>query len=257
MHTEVEIVAEARRSPRIRCTGGLAVRQTGAASAHLVGTAATPLGGDHIEVLVRLGPGAALDLGSVAATIALPAADRVDSTSHWRIEVGAGARLRLDPQPTVIAGGADHQSVIEVYADADAMIDLHEHIQIGRSASHHPDDATGRWHGRLHVDVGDRPILRHGLALGSGSASAAVGLTTITSVFRYPDTRPAVVDATHFAARLALAGDATLTTSLSEGLAQGRARCDALEVATLIDHQRSRQTTAPADSRSDTGGCWR
>ncbi|UZF53951.1 urease accessory protein UreD [Gordonia polyisoprenivorans] len=233
MRTEVEIVVEAGRSPRVRATGGLAVRRTGTSRAHLIGTAATPLGGDHIEVLVHLAEATSLDLGSVAAMIALPAADRAESTSRWRIEVGAGARLRLDPQPTVVAGGAHHDSVIEVHADADATIDLHEHIQIGRSAVDHPGDDAGRWRGRLHVDVDRRPILRHGLELGAGSACATAGFNALTSVFRYPDASPAHVDADHFAARLALVADASLTTALGRRVAQARAHCDALDVAAL------------------------
>lgn len=236
MRTEVEIVVEAGRSPRIRCAGALAVRQTGVNSLHLVGAAATPLGGDHIEVLVRVGAGSSLELGSVAAMIALPAAERADSTSHWQIEVGAGGRFRLDPQPTVVAGGADHRSHIEVCADPDATIDLHEHIQIGRSAIQHPDDGRGRWHGRLTVDVDGQPLLRHGLALGIQSTSGAAGFTALSSVLRYPDERPEQVDPKHFAARLKLAGPgaATLTTSVAHTVTQARARCDALDVAALV-----------------------
>ncbi|MEP9394221.1 urease accessory protein UreD [Gordonia sp. VNQ95] len=234
MRTDVEIIADPARSLRTRCSGALAVRQTGRHAAHLVGAAATPLGGDHIEIVVRVADGASLDLGSVAATIALPAADRADSTSHWHIEVGAGARLRLDPQPTVIAGGADHRSRIDVIAAGDAIVDVHEHIQIGRSAHRHPDDERGRWRGTLNVDVDGRPILRHGVALGAGSTAAAAGCHALTSVFRRPDTSPDAVDAAHFAARLALADDAgTLTTALASTLAQARERCDILDVAAL------------------------
>ncbi|MGW0038594.1 urease accessory protein UreD [Gordonia sp. NPDC003376] len=243
MRTEVEIVVDAGRSPRLRATGGLAVRQTGVSSAHLIGTAATPLGGDHIEVVIRIGAGAFLDLGSVAATIALPAADRPDSTARWHIEVGAGARLRVDPQPTVVAGGAHHRSDIVVVLDPDATLDLHEHVQIGRSGRFADTDAGGRWQGGLRVDLPGLPVLRHRVALGPATtgpepASTASGmrrseLQAVSSVFRYPDVRAADVDAVNYAARLTLPGDATLTTALAESVPAARALCDALDVVAL------------------------
>ena len=65
MRTRVEIVAERGRRFRHQAAGGLAVRQTGSQAAHLIGTAATPLGGDDIEIRVVVEAGAHLDLGSV------------------------------------------------------------------------------------------------------------------------------------------------------------------------------------------------
>lgn len=236
MRTDVEIVAAAHRSLRFRCSGGLAVRQTGPTAAHLIGTAATPLGGDHIDITVHVEAGAVLDLGSVAATIALPTRSRPDSTAHWSIRLDEGARLRLDPQPTVVAGGADHRSDIVVELAHGATLDLYEHVQIGRSAQHFADDATGRWSGGLHIDVGGAPLLRHRLELGAGSTAAPVGMRAMSSAFRYPDARGAQVDSANFAARLDLVGGATLTTALDRTVSGARGLCDALDVAALVDH---------------------
>lgn len=232
MRTDIEILAEPGRSPRMRCSGGLSARRTGRTSVHLVGAAATPLGGDHIEIVVRVADGATLEVGSVAATMALPSAHRADSTARWYIEVGANARLRLNPQPTVIAGGADHRSTTVVTVAADAAIDLYEHVQIGRSIDHDTADGPGRWQSTMTVDLGGRPLLRHTVALGAGSASAAAGLRALTSVLRYPDPRPGVVDAEHFAVRMALPGEsATLTTALGTSLRRAQCHGDVLDAA--------------------------
>ncbi|MFT4126215.1 MAG: urease accessory protein UreD [Gordonia sp. (in: high G+C Gram-positive bacteria)] len=240
MRTEVEIIAEAGRSVRFAATGAIVVRQTGRTAAHLVGNATTPLGGDDIDIVVRVGAGAALDLGSVAAMIALPGREVTGSTARWHIDVGAGGRLRVDAQPTVVAGGADHHSEVTVDLHPDATLDLHEYAQIGRYAPGFPDDDRGRWSGALRVDTADpavpagaRPLLRHRVALGPGSTVHPLGLRALATVFRYPDARAGAVDPQRYAARLALAGDATLTTALAPTVTQAGAFCDALDVATL------------------------
>ena len=233
MRTRVEIVVEPGRRFRHRASGGLAVRQTGSQAAHLIGTAATPLGGDDIEVRVIVEAGAHLDLGSVAATIALPSTRRVDSTMSWHIELGPGARLYLHPQPTVVAAGADHRSEIVVAMSDDAILTLAEDVQIGRAAELGDKDAGGHWEGGLHVDVGDVPALRHRVALGVGSTAQQSGLRATSSVFRYPDTRADQVDPEAFAARLSLASGGSLATALGATVTQTRRLVDEMELATM------------------------
>ena len=60
MDSELSIVAEAGRLPRISAQGALSARITSADTVHLISTAATPLGGDRIVVQVRVGPAAKL-----------------------------------------------------------------------------------------------------------------------------------------------------------------------------------------------------
>ncbi|MFW0785040.1 urease accessory protein UreD [Gordonia sp. CPCC 206044] len=234
MHTEVEIVAVPGRSPRTRSIGGLAVRQTGPDTVHLIGTAATPLGGDTISVRVSVAAGAALTIRTVAATIALPARERLDSRMDWHIDVGDGARLRVDPEPTIVAGGAHHHTATHVTAHPDATVVIAEHAQLGR-AEETPEHLTrAQWDGALHIDIGGTPLLRHRLALGGPERThGAVG-----SVFRYPDTRPAEVSATAYATRLDLARPAgvagsTLTTALAATAAAARALCDEIELTSV------------------------
>lgn len=238
MRTEVDIVATVERGVRHRAVGGLGVRVTAPGHVQLIGTAATPLGGDEIVVRIEVEPGAQLRLGSVAATIALPARDRPDSSARWEIAVGDGGRLRIDPQPTVVAGGAVHRSDITARLAAGATLDLHEHVQIGRAAS--MTDATlvdrdrmGAWTGGLRVEVDDQVVLAHRLSLGQRTRAGAAGHRAASSVFRYPDNRPGDVHGTEFAARLQLAGGASLTTALGTSVRAARRLADGLEIDSL------------------------
>ena len=53
MYSRLVVVAEKGRLPRIDAVGALAARVTGADTVHIVGAAATPLGGDEIEIDVE------------------------------------------------------------------------------------------------------------------------------------------------------------------------------------------------------------
>ncbi len=173
--------------PRIHATGGLAARHTGPDVVHLIGTAATPLGGDELDIAIVVEPGARLRVRSVAATIALPGLATPLSHAHWTFEVGAGGELDFDPEPTVVAGGAAHETVSTVSLAADARLHLRERIQIGRTG-----EATGHWRGDLIADVARTPLLRHRLELGENSPTDDMlsAPRALTSVLRYPDERP-------------------------------------------------------------------
>ncbi|WP_153407799.1 urease accessory protein UreD [Nocardia macrotermitis] len=184
MRTEVRIVASPGVLPRIHATGGLAARRTGPDIVHLIGTAATPLGGDELDIAVVVEPGARLCLRSVAATIALPGRTTPLSHAHWTFEVGAGGELDVDPEPTVIAGGAVHHAVTTVRLAEDARLRLRERVQVGRT-----DETVGHWRGDLVADLDSMPLLRHRLELGEDSPTddALAAPRAITSVLRYPD----------------------------------------------------------------------
>ncbi|WP_040823224.1 urease accessory protein UreD [Nocardia jiangxiensis] len=187
MRTEVRIVASPGVLPRIHATGGLAARHTGPDVVHLIGTAATPLGGDELDIAVVVEPGARLRVRSVAATIALPGRATPLSHAHWSLEVGAGGELEFDPEPTIIAGGAVHETVSTVHLADDARLHLRERIQIGRTG-----ESSGHWRADLIADLDRIPLLRHRLELGENSPTddALSAPRAITSVLRYPDESP-------------------------------------------------------------------
>ncbi|MGV9712026.1 urease accessory protein UreD [Gordonia sp. NPDC003424] len=235
MRTEVEIVARPDRSPRVAAAGGLAARQTGPNTIHLISTAATPLGGDSIVLHVTVKAGAVLHLRTVAATIALPARDRWDSTTEWFVDVAEGGRLHLDPEPTIVAGGAEHRADTTVTAHPDSTVIIAEHVQLGRAEEAPDVRARARWASALRVDVGAAPVLRHRLALGAPDGS---GHRALSSVFRFPDDRPGEVSPVAYAARLELARPdavpgSTLTTALDTSAARTRQLCDDLDLAAV------------------------
>ncbi|WP_336083753.1 urease accessory protein UreD [Nocardia sp. SSK8] len=214
MRTELSIVAEPGRLARIDAVGGLAGRHTGTDTVHLIGTAATPLGGDELDIRVVVRPGARLVVRSVAATIALPSAETPKSLAHWYFEVGADAELDFDPEPTIVAGGAWHHATTTVRLAPDARLRLRERIQLGRSG-----EDTGGWRGDLSADVGEIPLLRHRLDLGAGTTAddRLSAPRALDSEVVYPDDRPAWSDSLD-AARLPLAAGGSLTTRTSTRL---------------------------------------
>jgi urease accessory protein len=204
MHTELCIDASRSRSPRITSVGGLAGRQTGPDTVHLIGTAATPLGGDTIVVRISVAAGARLEVRSVAA-------------SHF--EVGAGASLVFDPEPMVVVSDASHSVVNTVALEQDSTLWLRERTQIGRF-----EEASGHWSSAMRCDVGGSPLLRHRVELGAGSVAhdALSAPLSMSSTLSYPDTRASEVDLADGTVRLALAGGGSLSTSVGRRLQPSR-----------------------------------
>ncbi|WP_019925766.1 urease accessory protein UreD [Nocardia sp. BMG111209] len=214
MRTELRILARPGAWPHIRATGAMTARATAADTVHLVGTAATPVGGDELDIEIRVAPGARLRLRTVAATIALPGRETPLSVAYWRLAVGAGAHLDFAPEPTVVADGAEHHAVTTVDLAADATLHLAEHIQIGRSG-----EDSGRWRGDLIADRAGLPLLRHRLELGAGAPTddLLTAPRALVSILAVPD--DTLTRTTGSAALLPLAAGGTLFTWTGPALA--------------------------------------
>ncbi|MRH88420.1 urease accessory protein [Nocardia sp. SYP-A9097] len=208
MRTELRIDAVAGALPRIHAVGGLAARRTGLDTVHVIGTAATPLGGDELDIRIAVGAGARLLVRSVAATIALPGRQTRKSFAHWHFEVAAGGELDFDPEPTVVAGGAEHETLTTVCLEPGARLRLRERVQVGRTGEDH-----GYWSGELNADIGDLPLLRHRLDLGADALTddALSGPRALESILTYPDAARAETTGLD-AALLPLAAGGTLFT---------------------------------------------
>ncbi len=182
MRSDVVVVAQPGRLPRIECRGALAARHTEPDTVHLVSAAATPLGGDVISIRIIVEPGARLRLRSAAATVALPGAATTDSHACWHIE--AGGELDLDPEPTIVAANARHVSELTVGMGDAARLRIRERVQIGRTG-----EREGFWSGAMRADVAGVPLLRHRMELGPSSvADDALGTPlACVSELRYPE----------------------------------------------------------------------
>lgn len=206
MHSEVLLVASGNRVPRIECRGGgVQARCTAPGTVHLVSAAATPLGGDTIDIRVVVERGGRLRLRSAAATVALPGVSTPTSRAHWRIEV-AGC-LDVDLEPTVVAGAARHVSSVALFLHDEGRVRFRERVQIGRCG-----EREGFWSGSLHADRDGRPLLRHRVELGAGSVGddAICAPRAAVNELRYPgEDLGAVLDGSTV---LALAGGGTLST---------------------------------------------
>ena len=161
MLSEVLLVASSDRLPRIQCSGGIQARCTATDTVHLVSAAATPLGGDTIDVRVIVEAGAVLKLRSAAATVALPGANTLTSQASWDIEVSGG--LDVDLEPTVVAADARHVSTVVLFLRGDGSVRFRERVQIGRC-----NEREGFWSGSLRADLDGRPLLRHRVELAPG-----------------------------------------------------------------------------------------
>lgn len=197
--------------PEIHASGGLSARRTGPHTVHLIGTAATPLGGDELDITIVVGPGARLAVRSVAATIALPSAATPASVAHWHFQVDSGGDLDFDPEPTIVAAGAHHHTISTIRLAPDARLRLRERVQIGRAG-----EDNGGWRGDLIADLGEIPLLRHRVELGAGTAAddALTAPRALESELRYPDDRP-VESVGLTGTRLPLAAGGTLLTRTS------------------------------------------
>ncbi|MCK9924272.1 urease accessory protein UreD [Frankia sp. AgPm24] len=131
------------------------------ATVHLVSAAAGPLAGDELRLDLTVGGGVRLVVRSVAAMVALPGRGGTGpSRLLVRAQVGNEGELDFQPEPTVVARGADHVAITEVSLASSARLCLREEILLGRFG-----ELPGAFHSTLRVDV-NGPLLRQELALG-------------------------------------------------------------------------------------------
>jgi urease accessory protein len=173
------LVAEARSDGGTRLTAlagqaPLLLRQTdpawerppspheaGTALVHFVGGAAGPLGGDELRCSVDVGPGARLQVRSIAASVALPGPHGRESSLEITAQVAAGAALSWSPQPVIAARGAWHRTTARVDVAEDARLVWREETVLGRHNEEPGSIAT-----RLRVMRAGQVLLDQTLAIG-------------------------------------------------------------------------------------------
>ncbi len=167
MQSRARIVADAHdgvtRLAHLEGDGALTVRptpMTGRTRVHLVAGAFGPLGGDVMTLEIEVGPGAALEVAGVAATVALPSRSGEPSRMQVRIELAEGAGLVLVLPPTVVAAEARHTLDIGLRMAGDAALVLREETVRGRTG-----ECGGQARLVTRLDVADRPVLRQDFEL--------------------------------------------------------------------------------------------
>ncbi len=139
------------------------LRETPVVRVSLAAGAAGPVGGDDLRLSVEVGPGAALVLRSVAATLVLPGPHRQHSLSETTVRVGAGGTFVWLPGPVIAARGCHHRAITHVTLEAGARLLLREELLLGRHG-----EQPGAIRQRLRVCLGDRPLHDQEIALGPG-----------------------------------------------------------------------------------------
>ncbi|MFB7247208.1 urease accessory protein UreD [Streptomyces populi] len=210
--------------PVLEGQGPLALRRVrgGGSEARvmLVGAMSGPLGGDHLTVEARVGPGARLRVGSAAATIALPGQTKGEARYDVRLDVADGGELCWLPEQLISAGGSELSVSVRVGLMGGARLVLREEQVLGRVG-----EEPGRLTSRLTVRRDGRPLLDQELACGPGAPGGWDGPAVLAGhralgqliVVRpeFEREMPAARPFGEYAALTPLAGPAVLVTALA------------------------------------------
>jgi urease accessory protein len=210
------------RLAHLRGESPLLPRQTqpdgAAATVHLVGGAAGPLGGDDLRLEIEVRPHATLYLRTVAASIALPARSGARSRFAVSATVAHGGTLHWLPEPAIAATGCRHTTVATVALAEGASLLWRDELVCGRHG-----EPAGEMTISTSVEYGGLPLLRQTLRVGPGAdgwaGPAVLGAAKATGSLLgvRPDTPPVpprVLGPT--AVRMPLAGPAWLVTATAD-----------------------------------------
>ncbi|MDT9700543.1 urease accessory protein UreD [Streptomyces sp. P17] len=210
--------------PVLEGDGPLALRRTRGSGSEarvmLVGAMSGPLGGDRFAVEADVAEGARLNVGSAAATIALPGQAKGDARYDVRLTVADGGELRWLPEQLISAGGSDLYVTTQVDLGATARLVLREEQVLGRVG-----EEPGRLTSRLTIRIAGRTVLDQELACGPGAPGGwdgPAGLAGHRAVGQLVIVRPEFADEPVTSRRLAenavlvpLAGPAALVTAVA------------------------------------------
>ncbi len=127
----------------------------------LAASAAAPVGGDELELIIDVGPEARADVGSVAASMVWPAPVACWSSSTTRCSVGVDGHLRLWLEPTVSVARSLHRATTTVHLADGAGCVVVEEVALGRRR-----EPSGRLDLRVRVERGAAVLVDHGDAFG-------------------------------------------------------------------------------------------
>ncbi|MEV6301698.1 urease accessory protein UreD [Actinoplanes sp. NPDC051861] len=236
MRARARVVAETdtRGNTRLAVLHGespLLLRRTGArtttgATVHLVGGAAGPLRGDDLHLDIEVGPGAELEMLSVAAQLALPGRPAPASRLLVTARVASGATLRWLPEPLIAAAGCDHIAVTRVAVEAGGSLLWRDDLVCGR----HGED-PGEVRADTLISYAGTTLYRHELSIGSpgwnGPAVLGDARAIGTLILAGPHLPPTTT-AGPAAAVMPLAGPGILATAVGTDIREVRTALDPL-----------------------------
>ena len=239
------VEADGRGGTRLAVLRGespLLLRRTGpragaGLTVHLVGGAAGPLRGDDLRLEIDVGPGAALEVRSVAAQLALPGrAGLPASRLLVRAAVAAGGSVRWLPEPLIAAAGCDHRTETRVEVAAGGVLLWRDELVCGRHG-----EASGAVRSDITIRYGGTTLYRHELSVGphapgwSGAAVLGGGraVGTLVAAAAAPAELPLPATArpgplAADAALMPLAGPGMLATAVGADIRRVRAALDPL-----------------------------
>lgn len=195
-----------------------------AARVSLAAGAAGPVGGDELDLTVRVGAGSSLVLTEVSHTLLLPGRDGARSRTRVHVHVGDRATLVWLPEPVIAARGCDHVGDVDVVLEEGARLLLREEALLGRHG-----EEPGRLRQRIRVTRRGRPLYHQDLLLGTPTSRApsvvghrrAVGSVLVVDPARPPergrcDACPVLVGGGADSAVLPLAGGGIVVSALAD-----------------------------------------
>ncbi|GAB2615733.1 urease accessory protein UreD [Paractinoplanes abujensis] len=200
----------------------------GGPTVHLVGGGAGPLRGDDLRLDIVVGPGASLEIRSVAAQLALPGrAHLPQSRFTITATVAGGGCLRWWPEPLIAAAGCDHLTVTRVDVAEGGSLLWRDDLVCGR---HH--EAAGDVRTDTTIRYAGRTLYRHELAVGPGapgwSGAAVLGGGRAIGTLVTAPTGPAPRSGPGDFAVMPLAGPGVLATAVGADIRPVRTALDPL-----------------------------
>ena len=136
-------------------------------------SAAAPVGGDELSLNIAVLAGARADIGTVAATLALPGPTGAPSAMSMKCTIGMDAHLDWIGEPTVSVVGSDHTITTVVDLDETATCRVVEEVSLGRSG-----EPSGRLQLVVRIRRAGRPLVHHAEEFGPNVAGAGSVVST-------------------------------------------------------------------------------
>lgn len=142
----------------------------GSVTVRLVASAAGPLGGDRLDLRIRVGAGAHLRLVGTGATLVLPGPHGERSHSTVHIEIEPNGILEHLPDETIVCAGADHHTELRAEVAEGSRLRCRETLVLGRHT-----EPPGLLTTATHVTRAGTPLLRQNLELTDHRLLASPG----------------------------------------------------------------------------------